>query len=77
MKMDHDNLRMSYTGKLPERIWKLYEKQTTIQKAVEWDERPRMRPAILGSSPTSPTSSPPLPDPPVLAQNYASTPFPG
>jgi hypothetical protein len=33
---------MSYTGKLPDRILKLDEKQNH-QKAAEWDEWPRMR----------------------------------
>ncbi len=43
--MDHDNLRKSYTGKLPDRILKLDEKQNH-QKAAEWDEKPRTRPTI-------------------------------
>jgi hypothetical protein len=36
---------MSYTGKLPDRILKLDEKQN-YQKAAEWDEWPRIRPTI-------------------------------
>jgi hypothetical protein len=45
MKMDHDNLRKSYTGKLPDRIWKLDKKQrSSVRKqqsgmiGLEWDQ---------------------------------------